>query len=98
MSRITFYASEYAALDSNVKTGGGTDDTQAIQKLLDNAPENPVHLIMDGAALVGGLVFHSNTTIECLNQSCGFYLKDNSTVPLLQNSNQDFYEIKTEKN
>ncbi len=96
MSRITFYASEYAALDSNVKTGGGTDDTQAIQKLLDNAPENPVHLIMDGAALVGGLVFHSNTTIECLNQSCGFYLKDNSTVPLLQNSNQDFYEIKTE--
>lgn len=96
MSRITFYASEYAVLDSNVKTGGGTDDTQAIQKLLDNAPENPVHLIMDGAALVGGLVFHSNTTIECLNQSCGFYLKDNSTVPLLQNSNQDFYEIKTE--
>lgn len=96
MSKITFYASQYAALDSDVKTGGGTDDTLAIQRLLDKAPEHPLHLVMDGAALVGGLVFHSNTTIECLNQSCGFYLKDHSTVPLLQNSNQDFYEIKTE--
>ena len=96
MSRITFYASEFAVLDSSVKTGGGTDDTQAIQNLLDKALEHPLHLVMDGAALVGGLVFHSNTTIECLNQSCGFYLMDNSSVALLQNSNQDFYEIKTE--
>ncbi|MEI6578897.1 MAG: hypothetical protein WCN92_05470 [Eubacteriales bacterium] len=96
MSKITYIASDCAVLDSNVKTGGGTDDTEALQKLLDKALEHPLHLVMDGAALVGGLVFHSNTTIECLNQSCGFYLKDNSTVPLLQNSNQDFYEIKTE--
>ncbi len=96
MSKITFYASQNAALDSDVRSGGGTDDTEAIQKLLDKALAHPLHLVMDGAALVGGLVFHSNTTIECLNQSCGFYLKDLSTVPLLQNSNQDFYEIKTE--
>jgi len=96
MSKITFYASEYATLDSDVKAGGGTDDTKAIQQLLDKALEHPLHLVMDGAALVGGLVFHSNTTIECLNQSCGFYLKDHVSVPLLQNSNQNFYEIKTE--
>lgn len=96
MSKITFYASEYATLDSDVKAGGGTDDTKAIQQLLDKALEHPLHLVMDGAALVGGLVFHSNTTIECLNQSCGFYLKDHVSVPLLQNSNRDFYEIKTE--
>lgn len=96
MSKITFYASQFATLDSNVKTGGGTDDTQAIQMLLDKALAHPLHLVMDGAALVGGLTFHSNTTIECLNQSCGFYLKDNASVPLLQNSNRDFYEIKTE--
>ena len=96
MSKITFYASQFATLDSNVKTGGGTDDTQAIQQLLDKALAHPLHLVMDGAALVGGLTFHSNTTIECLNQSCGFYLKDNVSVPLLQNSNRDFYEIKTE--
>lgn len=96
MKTKTVYASEYACLDSNVKTGGGTDDTAAIQQLLDEALKQPLHLVMDGAALVGGLTFHSNTTIECLNQSCGFYLKDNSTVPLLQNSNPDFYVINTE--
>lgn len=96
MSKITFYASQFAILNSNVKTGGGSDDTIAIQSLLDKALEHPLHLVMDGAALVGGLVFHSNTTIECLNQSCGFYLKDHVSVPLLQNSNRDFYEIKTE--
>lgn len=96
MSKITYYASQYAALDSDVRAGGGTDDTAAIQSILDKALEHPVHLVMDGAALVSGLVFHSDTTIECLNQSCGFYLKDNVSVPLLQNSNQDFYEIKTE--
>ena len=96
MSKITYYASDYAALDSDVRAGGGTDDTAAIQGILDRALEHPVHLVMDGAALVGGLIFHSNTTIECLNQSCGFYLKDHVSMPLLQNSRQDFYEIKTE--
>lgn len=35
----TVYASEYAHLDSDVYTGGGTDDTGALQALLDKAVE-----------------------------------------------------------
>ena len=31
----TVYASEVAKLDSNVHTGGGTDDTAALQAVLD---------------------------------------------------------------
>lgn len=84
-----FYASEYGAkLDSNVYTGGGTDDTVAIQRILDKAPElGAVHLIVDGAALVTGLRVYSNTTIECKNQSHGFFLKDDSNCPILINAN-----------
>ena len=69
-------ASEYAVLDSNVYTGGGTDDTAALQFILDKAPVwGGLHLVMDGAALISGLRIHSNTTIECMNKDCGFFLK-----------------------
>ena len=80
MSNISIvYASTVAKLDSNVRTGGGTDDTAALQAVLDRAKtEGGIHLIMDGAALVSHLEVYSNTTIECLNASCGFYQKDNS--------------------
>ena len=66
----TIYASQAGArLDGNVGTGGGTDDTTALQKALDLAPEcGGVHLVMDGAALVTSLRVHSNTTIECLGE------------------------------
>ena len=90
-----FYASECGAkLDSNVYTGGGTDDTAAIQRILDKASElGSVHLIIDGAALVTGLKIHSNTTIECKNQSYGFFLKDYSNCPILINANPDTERI-----
>ena len=68
------YASEVAALDSDVYTGGGTDDTAALQKALDLAKDGDgVYLIMDGAALISQLRVYSNTTIECLTKDCGFY-------------------------
>ena len=41
---------------------------------------------MDGAILVKGLKVHSNTTIECLNRACGFYLADNCNRPLIANA------------
>ena len=70
----TIYAGSVAKLDSNVFTGGGTDDTAALQAVLDTAKDNGgVHLIMDGAALVSGLVVFSGTTIEALNKNCGFF-------------------------
>ena len=92
----TLYASDYAILDSNVITGGGTDQTEILQGLLDKALEwGRVKLVMDGAALIRGLQVHSNTTIECMDKSCGFYLADGSDCAVLCNANRSFEEIKT---
>ncbi len=89
------YASQTdAKLDSNVLTGGGTDDTLALQKVLDLSLEyGGIHLVVDGAALITGLIVHSNTTIECLNKACGFYLADDSNCPLIINANPSAQEI-----
>lgn len=96
MKTLKIYASSIAKLDSNVRTGGGTDDTKAIQGILDLAKEyGGVHLVMDGAALISRLFVHSNTTIECLNKDCGFFQIDNTDNSMLTNSNRDNYEIKT---
>ncbi len=86
-----FYASDHAALDSHVINGGGTDDTAALQSILDRAKDGrtPVRLIMDGAALVTGLTVYSNTTIECPNPSCGFFLADGSNCPIIRNEYYD---------
>ena len=99
MSHIqTVYASTVAALDSNVRTGGGTDDTAALQVVLDRAKtEGGIHLIMDGAALVSHLELYSNTTIECLNADCGFFQKDNSDCAIVTNANWSIKE-RTVKN
>ena len=72
-------ASTVAKLDSNVHTGGGTDDTAALQAVLNEAgPDLSIHLVMDGAALVSGLTVYSNTTIECMGRDCGFFLRSGS--------------------
>jgi len=93
----TIYASSVAKLDSSVVYGGGTDDTEALQKVLDLAAEENtgLHLIMDGAALISRLRVHSDTTIECLNKDCGFYQKDWTNDSMLTNANWDNYELKT---
>ena len=76
-----------AKLDSDVNKGGGTDDTALIQSILDRAPKlGSLKLIVDGPILVTGLKVHSNTTIECLNRACGFYLADNSNCPIVINA------------
>jgi len=81
LTKVIYASQTDAKLDSNVLTGGGTDDTLILQKVLDLALEyGGIHLIMDGAALITGLVLHSNTTIECLNKECGFYLADGSKL------------------
>ena len=93
---LKIIASEIVKLDSNVYTGGGTDATDMLQAVLDKAPEaGGVHLIMDGAALVRGLKIHSNTTIECVNADCGFYMMDNINRPILANYNWSVLEITT---
>jgi hypothetical protein len=77
-----------AKLNSNVLTGGGEDDTAILQTALDTAVANGgVHLVMDGAALITGLRVHSNTTIECRDKTCGFFLADRANCPVLANAN-----------
>ena len=94
----TVYASEYAHLDSDVYTGGGTDDTGALQALLDKAVEwGRLHLILDGAALVRGLRVHANTTIECPDKSCGLFLADDSDCAVLINAEPSYDGI-TDRN
>lgn len=92
--RFVVYASAYARLDSSVTKGGGTDDTDIIQAILDKAPEwGGLHLVMDGAALVRGLHIHSNTTIECENKDCGFFLAAGSNRSVIENANLDYETI-----
>jgi hypothetical protein len=85
--RVIIASEAGAKLDSDVTKGGGTDDTALIQSILDRAPKlGSLKLLVDGAILVKGLKVHSNTTIECLNRGCGFYLADNSDRPLIANA------------
>ncbi|MBR4748230.1 MAG: hypothetical protein IK083_01480 [Abditibacteriota bacterium] len=96
MENNKYYASDYCRLDSNVILGGGTDDTRALQALLDKAlVDGRVHLVLDGAALTTGLTVHSNTTIECPDASCGLYLADHADNFLITNSGKSAVKIKT---
>ncbi len=62
--------------------GGGADDTAALQAVLDKALSGEkVTLVMDGAALITGLIIHDNTTVRCINPSCGFYLAAGAGMP-----------------
>lgn len=82
------YASSVAALDSNIETGGGTDDTAALQAILDTAPKfERLHLIVDGVALVSGLNVGSNTTISSVDGG-GLYLKAGSNRAAIRNLNR----------
>ena len=96
IGKNTVYASDYCHLDSNVTIGGGTDDIKAIQEILDMAPVwGSLHLIVDGAALIStGLRIHSNTTIECLNKDCGFYLADGADYCIARNADWSIEERK----
>jgi len=92
-----FYASQNGAvLDSDVYKGGGTDDTAALQAILDQAPRlGRLHLVLDGAALISKpLKIHSNTTLECPDKSCGLFLADGSDCCILRNANFDLETIR----
>ena len=53
MTNIIYASRCGAALDSNVSTGGGTDDTLALQAALDTADDKGhLRLVLDWAALI----------------------------------------------
>jgi len=91
------YASRSGAvLNSDVYTGGGADDTDVLQAILDRAPRlGRLHLVLDGAAKISRtLKIHSNTTIECPDKSCGLFLADSSNCSLLMNVDPDLKTIR----
>ncbi|MBR7142905.1 MAG: hypothetical protein IKD06_05150, partial [Clostridia bacterium] len=93
----TVIASEYLKLDTDVITGGGTDETEAVQAILDKALEwGGLTLVMDGAATVRGIRLHSNTTIRCCDNACGFFLADHASPTLITNADWNFRDIKNE--
>ena len=92
-----FYASQCGAvLNSDVYKGGGADDTDALQAILDKAPRlGRLHLVLDGAARTSRpLIIHSNTTIECPDKSCGLFLSDGSDCSMLRNADCDMETIR----
>jgi hypothetical protein len=94
--RIVIASEAGAKLDSDVTKGGGTDNTALIQGILDRAPKlGSLKLVVDGAILVKGLEIHSNTTIECLNSNCGFFLADHSDQPIIRNVDPSLTERKS---
>jgi hypothetical protein len=96
---VVFASQTGARLDSNVYTGGGTDDTAILQSVLNSVKgSGSLHLVMDGAALIRGLDIHSNTTIECLNPSCGFFLAPQSNRALIRNANPRLHGERSDKN
>jgi len=101
MKTIIKYASELGAkLDSCVLNGGGTDDTEVLQDFLNTAKDGKRHicLIMDGASLISGIKIYSNTTIRCIDDTCGFYLKEGSNCPVITNGNHSRKGEKTDCN
>ena len=86
---------DYVNFDSNVRTGGGKSQTEKIQSVLDKALEwGGLHLIVEGAVCTGALKIHSNTTIECVNSDCGFFLEDDTNLAMFRNANPSLEEIK----
>ncbi|MCL1933221.1 MAG: glycosyl hydrolase family 28 protein [Candidatus Azobacteroides sp.] len=85
-----------AVLNSDVYAGGGADDTDALQAILDRAPRlGRLHLVLDGAARISRtLKIHSNTTIECPDKSCGIFLSDSSNCNILCNADPDMKTIR----
>jgi len=83
-----------AALDSDLQLGGGTDDTTVLQGLLDRGEGGtPLHLMIDGPALVTGLKMYGNTTIE-FTAGSGLFLADDSNRAILCNAHRTRDHIK----
>lgn len=87
-TRTIYLSKAGAKLDSNIDTGGGTDDTAVIQAVLDQAQAagvNRLEVIVDGVARVNStgtgscLTIHSNTTLRFM-PGAGFFLSPNTTA------------------
>lgn len=81
------YASTVCVLDAT-SGASGTDVTASLQAVLDTAhAAAPVHLVIDGNALVSGLDLGSYTTVE-LVEGANLWLKDGSNRAVLRNKHR----------
>mgnify|MGYP001619908242 CR=1 FL=1 len=89
---VYFLSQNGAISDADLSEGSvvfGTDNTTAIQNVLDKAQSEPIAVYWDGKYSVTGLKVYSNTTIIAF-EGCGAILRNNSDKALLENANRSF--------
>lgn len=86
-ARFVFASSSGAALDSNLASGGGTDDTTTIQTALTALGSlGGGTFVQDGVSLISQLTIPSNVTIDGMSLGNGFYSKAGAiTGPIIVN-------------
>jgi hypothetical protein len=93
LSTNVYYLSVYGAIsDAEIGMNSvvfGTDNTAAIQSVLDNARKSPITVYWDGKYSVTGLIIYSNTTIIA-NAGCGAILRNHSNKSIFINASQTF--------
>lgn len=86
-----FYTSQAGLVsDADLSYGSstfGTDNTTAMQAVLDSALNGPVIIFVDGKYSATQLKVRSNTTLIML-AGCGFIQRDNSDLPFVVNYNR----------
>lgn len=87
IGRNSFFASRIATLDSNVRTGGGTNATLKLQAELNLlGAAGGGWCILDGAALTSAMLFiDDNITIFCPSKACGIFLASGSNCYMVGN-------------
>ena len=97
LSSNVFYLSTHGAIsDAEIGMNSitfGTDNTAAIQSVLDNALKSPITVYWDGKYSVTGLKIYSNTTIIA-NAGCGAILRNHSDRSIFINASQSFGSVK----
>ena len=92
-----FYLSAFGAIsDAEIGMNSvtfGTDNTSAIQNVLDKARNAPITVYWDGKYSVTGLKIYSNTTIIA-NAGCGAILRNHSNKSIFINASQSFGSVK----
>jgi hypothetical protein len=89
---VYFLSQNRAVSDADISEGStvfGTDNTSAIQNILNKAKLEPIVVYWDGKYSVTGLKVYSNTTIIAF-EGCGAILRNNSDNSLLENANRSF--------
>ena len=93
LSANVYYLSTNGAIsDAEISLNSvtfGTDNTAAIQSVLDMAKKSPITVYWDGKYSVTGLKVYSNTTIIAF-EGCGAILRNKSDKCLLENANISF--------